>query len=273
VQEPRLKISDAEIVDFAAIEARLHRLERRDWSLWATAVVVLLLLSVAVFVLSAVWSPAEVNDQANITVAVHGLLGMVLLFSLFAVYQQYLIKRLRKQLHDQLALMLGLRSEADVLHRLAALDPLTEVYNHRIGMNRLTAEVAIARQTKRPLTLLVLDLDRFKEINDTYGHHAGDEALKEFARRLQKAVRNSDSVIRHGGDEFVVVLPDCTRDQAMLAVVRLADVTVGVRGHVVPVTFSYGIAEYEPPEGPEQFFNRADHALYAMKREIADMRI
>ncbi len=93
--------------------------------------------------------------------------------------------------------------------KLAMLDPLTGLHNRRFAQERLVAEMARSGRHGHPLTVLMIDLDGFKQINDRYGHWGGDLVLKEFAQRLCRAIRGSDLAIRLGGDEFVVLLPEC----------------------------------------------------------------
>src|SRR5437660_11446605 len=96
-------------------------------------------------------------------------------------------------------------------------DSLTGLYNRRFAEQRLAAEVARSERRGHPLTVLTLDLNNFKEINDTYGHPAGDQVLQEFATRLNKVIRGSDLAVRLGGDEVWVVVPECTLRELKLA--------------------------------------------------------
>src|SRR5207237_4051929 len=102
---------------------------------------------------------------------------------------------------------------SDIVRNLAMIDPLTGLYNRRYAEQRLSAEVARSARRGHPLTILSLDLNNFKEINDTYGHPAGDLVLQEFAAHLNKVIRGSDLAVRLGGDEFLVLLPDCTAEE------------------------------------------------------------
>jgi len=126
----------------------------------------------------------------------------------------------------------------------------------------------VARSERRghPLTVLTLDLNNFKEINDTYGHPAGDQVLQEFASRLNKVIRGSDLAVRLGGDEFLVVLPECTLEQLKLVLERLSAFELDWQGQKIPVTFSAGWKDYEMGDRPEEMLARADEALYASKR-------
>ncbi len=146
------------------------------------------------------------------------------------------------------------------------IDPLTGLYNRRFAEQRLAAEVARSERRGHPLTVLTLDLNNFKEINDTYGHPAGDQVLQEFATRLNKVIRGSDLAVRLGGDEFLVVLPECSLEQLKLVLDRLGSFELDWQGQKIPVTFSAGWKDYEMGERPEEMLARADQALYTSKR-------
>jgi diguanylate cyclase (GGDEF)-like protein len=130
----------------------------------------------------------------------------------------------------------------------------------------LAAEVARSERKGHPLTVLTLDLNSFKQINDTYGHPAGDQVLQEFAARLNKVIRGADLAVRLGGDEFLVLLPECTLPQLQLVLGRLGSLEVDWQGQKIPVTFSAGWKQYEMGERPEEMLARADELLYSRKR-------
>ncbi len=251
------------------IRESLARLERRDWWLWTAAVVVMLLLTVAVVTMSL---PALMSDpysffQFHLEQAVRGLVGLVLLFNIYTIYQQLLIKRLRAQLAEQIEMQASLRLRANEYHMLAMVDPLTGLYNRRFAEERLTAEVDRSKRYGHPLTALVIDLNDFKQINDKYGHLAGDMVLKEFGNRLSRHIRVSDLAVRMGGDEFLVILPECPEEQVPGLLARLSGLEVNFRGAMIPVRFSAGAAGFSPVETSEQMLERADQALYAQKKE------
>jgi diguanylate cyclase (GGDEF)-like protein len=250
------------------IQEKLRRLERRDWGLWWAAVTVILLLTAAVVSLSL---PALLREtdhffQFNLQMGVRGLVGLVLLFNLYTVYQQMLIKRMRKDMAENLAEMANLQVRAEESYKLATLDPLTGLYNRRLAQQRLAGEVSRSQRYGHPLTVLILDLNGFKQINDRYGHGAGDNVLRVFAERLSKVIRASDLAVRMGGDEFMVVLPECQPQQVQGLLDRLGPVECDCNGEKVRVTFAAGWAGYQREETPEQIIERADQALYAQKR-------
>jgi diguanylate cyclase (GGDEF)-like protein len=232
------------------------------------AVIVMLLLTFTVFLMS---FPVLTNIddpffQFSLNRSVRALIALVLLFNAYTIYQQVAVKRLRRQFSKQLEEMRVLQVRADEFHRLAILDPLTGLYNRRIAEERLASEASRSRRNGQPLTVVSLDLDKFKAINDAYGHLAGDHVLKEFAARLISAIRLSDLASRIGGDEFLVVLPECSTNQVDLLLARLRPMEVEWAGQKIPVSFSAGRVGYERGETTEQFLERADRTLYANKR-------
>jgi diguanylate cyclase (GGDEF)-like protein len=250
------------------IHAGLKKLEGRDWWLWSLAVVVMLMLTFAVISLTYP-SLAKVEDpfvQYMLDRAVRGLVLLVLIFNTYRIYQQVLIKRLRRQLSEQLGAMGQLKLRADEFHRLASVDPLTGLYNRRYAEQRLQAEAARSRRHGHPLTVVTFDLNNFKQINDQYGHPAGDQVLREFAERLKQAIRVSDDAVRMGGDEFLAILPECSTDQAQALFKRIPVVGVTHNGRHIPVHYSCGCVGYKDGETPEHFLERADQLLYQNKR-------
>jgi diguanylate cyclase (GGDEF)-like protein len=226
----------------------------------------LLTLTVVSLSLPALWRDQNLFFQINLDLAVRGLTGLVLLFNTYVIYQQLVIKRLRQQLGEQIDYMVRLEVRAEQFEKLSVLDPLTGLYNRRSADMRLRAEVERSRRHAHPLTLVMFDLNDFKQINDRYGHPAGDQVLKEFGERLQKAVRVSDVAVRLGGDEFMVILPECQPDQVVHMLARLHNLDVTFRGAKLPVSFSVGWAGFQAGESAERLLERADQALYADKR-------
>jgi diguanylate cyclase (GGDEF)-like protein len=250
------------------IRAKLRKLEKRDWWLWGAAVVVMLLLTLAVLSLSFP-GLARLEDpffQASLNRSVRGLIELVLLFNAYTIYQQVEIKRLRKQFSQQLNAMGNLQVRADAFYRLATTDPLTGLANRRTAQERLASEAARSRRYGHPFTVVAFDLNHFKQINDQYGHPAGDLVLREFADKLASTVRLTDLAVRMGGDEFLALLPECTMDQIPSLLARLRPIEAEFQGARIPVTFSAGSVSYEQGESPEEFLARADRTLYADKR-------
>ncbi|MEO1291659.1 MAG: PleD family two-component system response regulator [Pseudomonadota bacterium] len=159
--------------------------------------------------------------------------------------------------------------------RLAVTDELTGLYNRRYFDQHLDRQFQRVAETGTPLSLMVLDIDRFKRVNDTFGHHIGDEVLIEFANRIREATRGIDLVARYGGEEFVVMMPETDAEAAMFAAERVrksvADRPFALsdpRLEPLEITVSLGVAEFEPKaDSARSLYARADAALYRSKNE------
>ncbi|HYE19877.1 MAG TPA: diguanylate cyclase [Tepidisphaeraceae bacterium] len=155
------------------------------------------------------------------------------------------------------------------LAELATRDELTRLPNRREAVRCLDQQWAVHRRYGRPLACAMVDVDRFKWVNDTYGHPIGDDVLRHVAAALRRDVRDADAVFRLGGDEFLILLPDCDAAAAAACAERcrraVCDRPVGPAG--VPCTVSIGIAQASnATAGPHDLLRAADEALYAAKR-------
>ena len=164
------------------------------------------------------------------------------------------------------------RADNHRLEALAQTDPLTQLVNRRALTIRLVTEMERVRRYNAPLALLLLDLDHFKLINDTYGHLVGDDVLFGVATLLQRAVRTVDTVARYGGEEFVIVLPETGKQGALSFAERLRDRLASHRfaiagGKEIHITGSIGVATYPSHglESVEDLVRAADSALYRAK--------
>ncbi|HYP58115.1 MAG TPA: PleD family two-component system response regulator [Beijerinckia sp.] len=182
-----------------------------------------------------------------------------------------LIARVRTQLRRK-RYADSLRENVEASIEMALVDPLTGLNNRRYLETHLTGLVEQAAREGRRLSLMILDIDHFKLVNDVHGHDAGDEVLKYFAGRVKQAIRTGDLICRLGGEEFVVVMPDTD----LVVAARIAE---RVRSNVekdvfaifsgkqsIPVTVSIGLAERGLEDRPEGLFRRADKALYRSKQ-------
>jgi len=250
------------------IRRHLRHLDRKQWWLWSSTVAVLLLLTLAVasFAFPAMLSREESTYSFFLNQSVRALVGIVLLFSVYLVYQQTMIYRLRNQLADQIESLAKVESLASEVYKLAALDQLTGLYNRRSGEQRLAQEMSRAQRHGRPLTILLMDLDNLKLVNDRFGHAAGDLVIKGFADRLQRAIRGSDLAVRLGGDEFMALLPECRADEVRHVLGRVEGLEVNYNGEKIRCEFSRGWTDYKPGESPQDLLKRADDALYEYKR-------
>ncbi|OLF52829.1 GGDEF domain-containing protein [Pseudomonas chlororaphis] len=155
--------------------------------------------------------------------------------------------------------------------RSALRDPLTDTGN-RIAMDQtLQREIDMARRHLHPLSLLMLDIDHFKRINDSHGHSAGDQVLKAVAAAIKAQLRNVDMVFRFGGEEFLILLSNTGRDAAAMVGERLRQATQAKEywadDTLIELTVSLGCSTLLPGESAESLLRRADSALYVAKRE------
>ncbi len=183
-----------------------------------------------------------------------------------------LLARVRTQLRQK-RYADSLREKVQQSIELALFDPLTGLNNRRFLENHLATMLDNARVRRTPLTLMILDIDHFKRVNDTYGHDCGDEVLKSFADRLRGIIRGGDLLCRLGGEEFVIVMPNVE----VCAAARIAErarraieqepFVIDAGGRAIPVTTSIGVAERGLDDDTSSLYRRADRALYRAKSE------
>jgi len=162
------------------------------------------------------------------------------------------------------------------LQKLAVTDGLTKLYNSRSFYSQLETEVDRFNRYKHPLSLLLLDLDHFKDYNDTYGHLEGDKILVHFSQIIKSCLRANDTAYRYGGEEFTVILPETGGDEAGTVAQRIraaleAERFSPVDGKKVKITISIGVTEYHPKEELSTFIQRADRAMYRSKQKGRNM--
>ena len=174
----------------------------------------------------------------------------------------------RKRLNDKL------RESVQNAMEAAIRDPLTGLNNRRYFDRHVANLFKTATQSDKPLALIILDIDHFKLVNDTYGHQAGDDVLRTFARRISKNVRGKDLAYRFGGEEFVVVMPDTDQELAFVVADRMrrevaaSPFTTGDNAHEISVTVSAGVASINGRSDTlTSILKRADDALYQAKKE------
>jgi diguanylate cyclase (GGDEF)-like protein len=154
------------------------------------------------------------------------------------------------------------------LEELSFKDPLTEGYNRRYLMLRLYEEVSRASRYSQPLSLILLDLDGFKAINDRWGHDAGDDVLKQVVQLLASQSRRDSVVARYGGDEFIALLPSTTKAAALVYAERMRAIIERYPFQHGPLTASFGVAGFpDDPGSVADLIKSADHALYEAKRQ------
>jgi len=168
----------------------------------------------------------------------------------------------------------GLDAVLAQVDEIAHTDQLTFLSNQRKIVGDLQRKVTQSNRSRKPLTIFLLDIDRFKNINDTYGHIVGDQVLRALAGQLREGIRQTDHVGRYGCEEFLILLPGTSLESAvpmaerLLATVRA--LKIDANGQLVSLTVSIGIARYEKGESWKDFLVRADRALYQSKSNGRD---
>lgn len=202
---------------------------------------------------------ANALEQALAGLCFAATLARCLLLSVLNLRNNLLLRERGQQMAEALA----------EIERLANGDELTGLPNRRSMLRSLDDEIARATRDAAPFCIALLDIDHFKRINDVHGHNVGDAALRRFAQVAQDHLRETDRFGRHGGEEFLWLMPNTAPAEAELAVARLRDGVAAADWHAVAaglrLSFSAGIAGLRPDEGPEPLLNRADRALYGAK--------
>ena len=164
-----------------------------------------------------------------------------------------------KQLFDRL------NDQHQAMRELSLRDPLTSLHNRYHLMEQVPKIIETARQTKKPLSMLVIDIDHFKVVNDTYGHSTGDVVLVNTSEALRGFISNNMLLVRYGGEEFVMLFPGVNLRQAMAGAERIRERLASLNPGGIPITASFGAAEWHPDESFDELFRRADACVYEAK--------
>ncbi|MFC5652388.1 GGDEF domain-containing protein [Paenibacillus solisilvae] len=213
------------------------------------------------------WSNTWMNDDITLV----GLTTITVMFCVFSLIAWGILRRGRE-------LMIYLKSSFEShqellvktiwMDKLTKTDALTDLYNHMTFHEYFEELIEQHEQNSLPLQLAIFDIDNFKQVNDMYGHRAGDAVLQQVSELIRKKTCANDFVARYGGEEFAILFTDKLKMEA-LKVVEQIRLDIAQAPHELQqgktVTVSIGFAEYESGEGKEHFFNRADDALYKAK--------
>jgi diguanylate cyclase (GGDEF)-like protein len=256
-----------------ALTQQLSRIEKRDWELWLIASVVGILVGVGLLVLI---TPAAFMKQDDIhfeiTVSRQLVVG---LFVLLILLNTYLVTR-RLELRRARQCLISSTIQNELVRLQSFTDPLTEIYNRRSLDEMAGRFISHARRLEKPLTFLLIDVDRFKEVNTQFGHLTGDFVLAEIASLLKSSVRGSDAVVRYGGDEFLLILADTSAAGAHRVIERcdsyLRDWNNA--GHLkdFAMSLSIGTAEWADGKTLDEMLDEADRSMYERKRKNASDR-
>lgn len=210
----------------------------------------------------------EVQYLRRLLFATGVLLATALFFGVFFIYP--LIRRQAAEENKLREMTASLSARSLTLEQAALTDALTGIQNRRYFDDALAEYLVEFRRIEKPIGLMVLDLDHFKQINDTYGHNIGDEVLKAVAKCLKDLTRYHDVVARLGGEEFAVVAPNMDAELLLKLAERIRRAIAGLAllsgSARLKITTSVGLAVWDRKEPAEQFFARADKMLYEAKR-------
>src|ERR1041385_2153100 len=252
----------------ARVSQQLSQLEKRDGELWLIVSINGLLVGAG---LLAVLFPAAFLKQGNIhfeiTVSRPLVLGLVALLALLNTYlltRRLEIRRVREE-------VISRTIQQELLQQQSFTDPLTEIYNRHSLEDMAGRFMSQARRSKKPLTLMLIDVDQFKQVNTRFGHLTGDVVLANTAALLKHSGRGSDAVFRYGGDEFLIILADTSSVDARHVVARirtgLADWNRAKHLENFELSLSIGVAEWSEGRTLDALLDSADHEMYAVKAE------
>lgn len=217
-------------------------------------------------------------EEENIPMVMKGMELGVNDYFIYPVEVNELLARVRTQLRRK-QYQDNLRNNLERSVNLSIKDGLTGVFNRRYFDIHIQQMMQKALENKRPLSLLMCDIDHFKEVNDTYGHQAGDAVLKAITDTLKSTFRVTDLIARFGGEEFVILLSDLTLEQTLKIAGRLCEkiseveVKINTQGEVIKKTISVGVTEYKSGESATEFIERSDKAMYEAKNAGRNMVI
>jgi diguanylate cyclase (GGDEF)-like protein len=252
------------------VSEQLARLENRDWELWCITVITGIVISTGFL---AYTFPAAVLREGNIHVEFTaskelfiGLSALLILINTYVVSRHIALRRLQSKLISETI-------HSEVIRLNSFIDPLTEIYNRRSLDEMASQFISAARRQNEPLTFLLVDVDGFKQVNTRFGHLTGDFVLAEMATLLKRSTRDSDAVIRYGGDEFLILLANSSTNGAQTLIDRveasLRDWNRGGHLRGLKLSFSIGIAEWSDGQTLDEMLDTADRDMYVVKNSKA----
>ncbi|WP_274424566.1 GGDEF domain-containing protein [Chelativorans sp. YIM 93263] len=214
------------------------------------------------------FEPRELSDFTRLLLGTGILLTLAVLFGLFFIYP--IIRTQVREEGKLRAMTESLSARSESLQHAALTDGLTGMQNRRFFDDALREYLREFGRIDKPVGLMVLDLDHFKDVNDTHGHDIGDEVLRQVSRTLKDMTRYHDVVARLGGEEFAIVAPNMNQDSLVKLAERIrkviSDLVVEAGSARLRVTTSVGLAVWNGKETADDFYRRADRMLYEAKR-------
>jgi diguanylate cyclase (GGDEF)-like protein len=247
------------------VSKQLSRLEKRDWELWAIVSLAGMLVSTGLLAL--LFRAAFKDDAVHFELTVSrplviGLFVLLALLNTYLVTKRFEVRRLREQI-------ISTTLQNRVTEQQSFIDPLTEIYNRRSLDGVATRLISHAKRRQSPLSLLMIDVNKFKQVNTRFGHLTGDFVLAEIAGILKSSIRGSDAVVRYGGDEFLILLADTATPGGQKVCQRINDKLNdwNEAGNLEKfrISLSIGIAEWHDGDTLDVMLDSADRKMYAQK--------
>ncbi len=252
-----------------SIQRQIHELSSRDMQLWSIVTLVILVLTAGFLALvlpNLTISQRIIHIQQNyLPQLFFGLICLIVLFNIYLMTQRVTLTSTRKALISELVLNERLES-------LSLIDPLTQLFNRRALSELISHQLARANRIGSPVTFLTMDINGFRDLNSKLGSMEGNRVLTDFARMLKKIFRGGDLIFRQGGDEFLVVMPDTTEQDAEYPLKRLLDTVEQwnvENGNRYKLSFSWGMAGYVTGTGLEDILRAVDRKLYQKMHNLA----
>lgn len=249
----------------AQVSRQLAALEKRDWEQWlivaATGTIVALGMLALLF--PAAFSGGQMRVEITVPKQLFvALVAALAVFNTYMVWRRIQLRRLREQI-------ISTTMQSELVRLQSYTDPLTEVYNRRSLEEMAGRYISYARRHHSSLSFLLIDVDRFRQVNTRFGHLTGDFVLAEIAGLLRHAVRGSDAVVRYGGDEFLIIVADAPRAGAEQVVQRiktyLCDWNHAQHLEDFELSLSIGLAEWKDGETLDEVLDVADQDMYMSK--------
>ena len=248
------------------LSEQLTLLERRDFEQWVIVVGTGILVGAGLVVIlfpGAIERDATVHFELSVSRELFlALVVLLILFNTYMISNRLKLRRVRGE-------VISTAIQSELLRLQSFSDPLTEVYNRRSLEDMLMKYTRRAQRLEKPLSFLMIDVDRFREINSRFGHTTGDFVLLEVGTILKSAVRGSDAVIRFGGDEFLVILADAPMENVDVVKARIQRFVQdwNQSGHLkdFELALSVGASAWAPDKSSDDIMNEADKEMYAAK--------
>lgn len=257
---------DAEESILGRVSQQLSQFEKRDWELWLIVVLVGVLVGaglLAITLPSVVFQKGDFHFEINVSrQAFVGLVVLLALFNTYVVTRRLELRKMRQRL-------ISSTLQTELVRVQSFMDPLTEVFNRRSLDEMAQRYISHARRSKQSIAFLLVDLDRFKDVNTRFGHLTGDFVIGEVASVLKGSVRGNDAVFRYGGDEFLIILQDTNLEDAANVIDRIGKNVEDWNkvGHLkdFDLRLSIGAAEWHDGKSLDDVLRAADDKMYQAK--------